>query len=321
MKKALIGFLAAAAIACAPAVMAESSPAVVVDGSPIIFADQAPVIQNDRTLVPARGVFEAMDATVEWDESKRMVSVTSADNITIVRLYIDNPVMEVYKFEGSLLNLTKKDVTLEASPQIMNDRTMIPLRAIGEALGAEVNWDPAGFTADIKSGRKIMSADETLSVSLSADKDTVEAGETFDLFINVSNMALYPDMRIGGGVATVAYDKENFEFVSSVLVKGDAEIADALGASYAYHANDSAKSAFALVNFDSAADSDGKIIKYTMRSLTGKEGSFSLTNRFDTANTTYDMSVMLMKPDKKTVTLAGPELVVDQTPVVINAGK
>ena len=65
MKKNLIGFIIAAAMAAAPiSALADAAPKVVVDGSPIMFDDQAPVIVNERTLIPARGVFEAMGAKV-----------------------------------------------------------------------------------------------------------------------------------------------------------------------------------------------------------------------------------------------------------------
>lgn len=323
MKKVLIGFLAAAAIACAPAVMAESTPAVIVDGSPIVFADQAPVIQNDRTLVPARGVFEAMEATVEWDEDKRMVNVTSSNNVTIVRLYIDNPVMEVYKFEGSLFNLTKNDVTLEAAPQIMNDRTMLPLRAIGEALNAEVNWDEDTFTADIKSGRKIMSAEETASVSLSADTDAVNAGETFDLYVNVSNLASYPDTYLSSVMASVEYDKTNYEFIEAKLVSGDADVEGSVGVSNPEYPANGVKCVFVTPTGDTAAKTDGKILKITMRSVTGKEGSFKLANGFYTYNKSYDTGLIAanINDNNDIAYIEGPTLVVDQTPVVINAGK
>ncbi len=323
MKKALIGFLAAAAIACAPAVMAESTPAVIVDGSPIVFADQAPVIQNDRTLVPARGVFEAMEATVEWDADKRMVNVTSSDNVTIVRLYIDNPVMEVYKFEGSLFNLTKKDVTLEAAPQIMNDRTMLPLRAISEALKADVQWDENTFTASITSGRKLLTASETTGVSLSADTDTVNAGETFNLYLNASNLAAYPDTYVSTAMASVEYDKTNFEFVEAKMVNGDNEIEGSLGVSNPGYPKNGVKCVFVMPTGDTAAKTDGKLLKITMRSITGKEGSFRLANGFFTFNKSYDTGLVLTSNnDSEDVTyVEGPTLVIDQTPVVINAGK
>lgn len=315
--------IAAAAIACAPAALAQNTPTVVVDGAPITFADQAPVIQNDRTLIPARGVFEAMDAKVEWDADKRRVDVTSSNNITIVRLYIDNPVMEVYTFEGSLFNMEERDVTLEVAPQIMNDRTMLPLRAISEALKADVQWDENTFTASITSGRKLLNSSETTSVSLSADTDTVNAGETFNLYLNASNLAAYPDTYVSTAMASVEYDKTNFEFVEAKMVNGDNEIEGSLGVSNPGYPKNGVKCVFVTPTGDTAAKTDGKVLKITMRSITGKEGSFRLANGFFTYNKSYDTGLVVTNNnDSKDLTyVEGPTLVIDQTPVVINAGK
>lgn len=128
----------------------DNAPTVEVDGRTIIFADQKPVIlENEgRTLVPARGVFECMGASVAWDEENRLVTINSKDNVTRILITIDDPVMVVYTFT-SLLSADKAEVILDAAPRIMNDRTMIPLRAISEALNTTVKWDEATRTVSI----------------------------------------------------------------------------------------------------------------------------------------------------------------------------
>lgn len=40
---------------------------VFVNGEHVEFPDRRPVIVDNRTLVPLRGVFEAMGATVDWE--------------------------------------------------------------------------------------------------------------------------------------------------------------------------------------------------------------------------------------------------------------
>ncbi len=151
-KKIISGILAASlsASVMTAVVSADGAPTVIVDSRIVTFADQDPVIINDRTLIPARGVFEAMGASVEWWHEERMVVVRSEDNMTRVDLTIDDPVMKVHTFT-SLTTADTKEVTLEVAPQIMNDRTMIPLRAVGEALGAQVSWDQENYVATITS--------------------------------------------------------------------------------------------------------------------------------------------------------------------------
>lgn len=124
------------------------NPTVVIDGSQVIFADQKPIIKDGRTLVPARGVFEAMGARVKWLAEERRVQIDSRDNITRVYLTIDSDNMELYKFK-SIFAADKTDVKLDVAAQIINDRTMIPLRAVSEAFNCKVDWDDATITVII----------------------------------------------------------------------------------------------------------------------------------------------------------------------------
>src|SRR5205085_2430416 len=59
---------------------------VLVNGQAIAFPDQAPVMMGNRVLVPLRGVFEELGATVNWDASKNLVTATRNGQTT--ELYI-----------------------------------------------------------------------------------------------------------------------------------------------------------------------------------------------------------------------------------------
>ena len=104
MKKQIlsISLAAALAVSCTGIAMAEDkTPTVFVNQGQIFFDDQAPVILGEgTTLVPARGVFEAMGAKVEWKEDTRTVDVTSSDNKTLIRLTIDDSTMKVFDVSG-----------------------------------------------------------------------------------------------------------------------------------------------------------------------------------------------------------------------------
>lgn len=117
---------------------------VTLDGEQVSF-DQPPVIQDGRTLVPMRAIFEAMGASVDWDGATRTVT-SVRDDVTIV-LTIDSNAM------------VKNDqvIALEVPAQIQNGRTLVPLRAIADAFGADVHWDGA-----------------TRSVTIVSDADTPE---------------------------------------------------------------------------------------------------------------------------------------------------
>lgn len=98
------------------------------NGVPVAFPDQKPAVIQDRTLVPARGVFEAMGMQVSWAEETQTVTVSDAA-YTVV-LQIGSPKM--------LVNGEEKIIDVPADT--INGRTMIPVRAISEAVGCTVEW-------------------------------------------------------------------------------------------------------------------------------------------------------------------------------------
>lgn len=109
---------------------------VLVNGVPVSF-DQPPIIQYGRTLVPLRAIFEALGADVEWDQATRTASAVRG-NIA-VSLTIDS----------NILNRNGEAIILDVPAQLVNDRTLVPARAIAEAFGADVDWDPATRTVII----------------------------------------------------------------------------------------------------------------------------------------------------------------------------
>ncbi len=109
-------------------VSAEDNISVTLNGTPITF-DQPPIIKEGRTLVPVRAIFEALGADVVWDSDTRTVTATRED--TTVKMTIDKS--EFYKNEAT--------ITLDVPAQIVNDRTLVPVRAISEAFDADVDWN------------------------------------------------------------------------------------------------------------------------------------------------------------------------------------
>ena len=101
---------------------------VTVNGAEVSF-DQPPIIVDNRTLVPLRAIFEAMGATVDWDQETQ--TVTSSKGDISVSLTIGSNTM--YK-NGS-------PVELDVPAQVVNGRTLVPVRAVSEAFGADVDWN------------------------------------------------------------------------------------------------------------------------------------------------------------------------------------
>ena len=121
-------------------------------GGMFIYSDVPAFMENDRTLVPMRAIFEALDAEVEWDESTatatatkdgRVVTITEGSNIA----YIDGVPQE-----------------LDVTATIYNDRFAVPVRFVSEAFNAKVEWDPFAESVLITPGIIIPpNQDETIA--------------------------------------------------------------------------------------------------------------------------------------------------------------
>ena len=119
-----------------PGAAAPDGISVTLNGETLSF-DTEPMLINDRTMVPMRKIFESLGATVDWDESTQ--TVTAKRGGTVIRLKIDSERMTVGGNEK----------ILDAPAQLVGDRTLVPVRAISESLGAEVEWDDATRTVII----------------------------------------------------------------------------------------------------------------------------------------------------------------------------
>ena len=114
---------------------------VVINNKRVVFYDQRPVIKEGRTLVPVRVISENLDTQVEWIPDKT-VKLTKENKI--VTLVIGEK--EVLVEEGDKIN----KILLDVPAEIINGRTMIPLRAVAEIFDKDVTWEAETFTAVIE---------------------------------------------------------------------------------------------------------------------------------------------------------------------------
>ena len=97
----------------------------------------APVQMNGRTLVPLRDIFEALGANVDWNPAAQ--SIVARKDGTVVGLAINNRTASV---NGNI-------VQLDQAATLLQGRTYVPLRFVGEAFGAKVNWNNTLQTVSI----------------------------------------------------------------------------------------------------------------------------------------------------------------------------
>lgn len=138
-KKFFFGTAAAAAVMSLLAVSA-SAVTVEVNGK-AIETDTEPVVIEERTMVPVRAICESLNCDVAWDPETQGISIYRNDNLYCMWIGRDT----AFNIEPSINNYC----TMDVPPMIINDRTMIPLRAFAELFGAEVNWDGKELKASV----------------------------------------------------------------------------------------------------------------------------------------------------------------------------
>ena len=87
-----------------------------------------PIQLNGRTLVPVREICEPLGANVEYKANERKIYIDYHGDLII--LEPDN--QEVW--------MNGTTITLDVPAKIVNDKIMVPVRFVGEALGGVVEW-------------------------------------------------------------------------------------------------------------------------------------------------------------------------------------
>lgn len=138
MKKLLSFILVFCMLLTFPAaVQAEETHVSVVLNGVLLEFDVPPQIIEGRTMVPVRKIFESLGALVEWNGETRTVTATTKERVVIMQ--IDNNVITV----------NNEEIVLDVPPQIVAGRTLVPVRAASEGLGALVEWEDSTKTVII----------------------------------------------------------------------------------------------------------------------------------------------------------------------------
>lgn len=145
-----------------PAFAAEQTTNVRVNGYRVHFPDQQPIIdENSRTLIPVRFVAEELGADVSWDGVQAIIQ---KDGIT-VNVPINSNELTVIDASGR-----SKTVTMDTAAVLKNNRTLVPIRFVAEAMGAWVSYSNSFNTVQIYDD--VLTAEEIEEVhGLSYSKD------------------------------------------------------------------------------------------------------------------------------------------------------
>ncbi|MTI55779.1 phosphate ABC transporter substrate-binding protein PstS family protein [Geosporobacter ferrireducens] len=121
----------------APKSQAPTEVTVMVNGKKVAF-DAKPMNDNGRVLVPVRAILEALGVKLDWDAKAQTVTATKSNSKVVLTI--------------GKTTATKdgKSIQLDVPAKIVTGgRTVVPVRFISEAFGANVDWNAATQTITI----------------------------------------------------------------------------------------------------------------------------------------------------------------------------
>jgi len=116
------------AIGMGSLVSASAAITLEIDGQ-VIAPSVAPVVDNGTTLVPLRVISETLGAEVAWIAAQNQVVINTAAYTV------------VFTIDSTSFTVNGATKMLTSAPKIINGSTMVPIRAMSEAIGAGVNYD------------------------------------------------------------------------------------------------------------------------------------------------------------------------------------
>ncbi|HYF93777.1 MAG TPA: copper amine oxidase N-terminal domain-containing protein [Symbiobacteriaceae bacterium] len=93
-----------------------------------LFSEVPPRVESGRTLVPVRAVVEALGAVLQWDGVTQTITIQGAHSV-------------VMTVGSATAFVDGQERLLEVPPQIVDGRTLVPVRFVAEAFGLLVEWD------------------------------------------------------------------------------------------------------------------------------------------------------------------------------------
>ena len=181
LSKKLLSIFAASAIAVSmlpQSLAANDDIKVIVNGSELKIAegDTKPFVEDGRTLVPMRAIFEALGATVEWDDATK--TVTSKSDNGNIEMTVGS---DTIKINGA-------DTKVDVPAKIVEGRTVVPVRVISEGLNCKVEWSQEAQTVTIISADplSLWTNDATAKAALTNYMNEI-TDENSDKFIPVES--------------------------------------------------------------------------------------------------------------------------------------
>lgn len=301
-------------------------PDVYFNGELIEFPDQPTQIVDGRTLVPVRGFFEYLGCKVDWAEEEQLVTLSGENGSFYIFMAIGYSGLIVYDGEDEYTG------QLDVVPQIINDRTMVPMSFISKLLGYDVIWDEEAYCVNVKSPNVIVAQKSDVSISdiflammnATANDSEEENEEKTDRIVNVSlsyegnglkkddELVVYveadglEDDMLSAVIADFVYDKSALEYIAGSAAVIDAE--EKAQANFMFEETDGEKGVqiFAMPE-DSVKNPAKKVMIAKFKALADGDALVSLGNVFH-PSFGYSTQILLETSEGKDVLYEGKTL-------------
>ncbi len=130
--------------------------------------DVPPVIKYGRTLIPVRAITNALGADVEWDAETKTVTVSKAVYDSV---YGVSTTVVTLKLDSDTILVNGKEAKIDVPAQLVNNRTMVPIRFIAQALNQEIEYDSETGAIIVEEDKE---ADVDIDIQLKAFKDKLK---------------------------------------------------------------------------------------------------------------------------------------------------
>lgn len=134
--------------------------------------DQPPAMIQGRVMLPLRAIFEALNASVNWNPKTQTVTGIKGDTTVVL------------KIKSKTATINNQTVTLDVPAQVLKGRTMVPVRFVSEALGQDVDWNSEKQQVSIKTDTP--SNNSIAPVSNVSVRDVDDQGDGRDLEVSFS---------------------------------------------------------------------------------------------------------------------------------------
>lgn len=120
-----------------------------IDGKEMVPKDMPAVIIDGRTMLPMRQIAQELGCEVNWNEAAKQIYVMRGSDII------------VFAVDSKTGYENGQEFTMDVPATIVNDRTMLPVRALADALHLNIKWDDPSRTVSIQSGDTVVKDEPT----------------------------------------------------------------------------------------------------------------------------------------------------------------